>query len=297
MGKTYKQIAKLLTFWIPISSVRRNLRSKIISIRPSINTDFFDELILKYDELQLKKENIDTIVLGSSHAAAGFIPKQFSITAFNLASASQDLYYSCQLLKYCQKELKNLKNIYLFYSVFSSGFELQKTNEKERCAFFKFLFNIPYKYDTDNKLEYFYKQTYSYYKKNKKNIDTNGYIEQKNFFPSDYPINERAKTHLRENQRENNQMDYLQKIIEICTRDNINLKIIIPPLRNDFYNLLPDENILFAKLYQQDNLPEIFSFWKNEIFMDSDFGDFDHLNKQGAIKLTNLIKEKIGLNK
>lgn len=289
-------IAKLLTFWIPISSVRRNLRNKIISIRPSINSDFFDELILKYDELQLKKESIDTIVLGSSHGAAGFISKLYSVNSFNLASASQDLYYSYQLLKYCQKELKNLKNIYLFYSVFSSGFELQKTNEKERCAFFKFLFNIPYKYETDNKLEYFYTQTYSYYKTNKENIDTNGYIEQKIFFDKNFPVEKRISTHLRENQRENNQLTYLNKIINICNQNNINLIIIIPPARQDYRNSLPNHNVLFEKLYKVENLPLVIDLYDDTNFEYLDFGDFDHLNKQGAIKLTNLIKEKIGQN-
>ncbi len=296
MKSLYNILQKLFTFKISLFSQIINLKNNNTNSKPKINKEFINEIILKYNEFQLKKENIDTLILGSSHGAAGFISNQYSANSFNLASASQDLYYSYHLLKYCKNELKNLKNIYLFFSVFSFGFDLQKTIEKQRCAFFKYLFNIPYKYDADIELEVYYKQIKKYYKNFKKYISSNGYIEQQIFFPSDYPINERAKTHLRENQRENDQMDYLRKIIETCKQDNINLKIIIPPLRNDFYNLLPDENILFAKLYQQDNLPEIFSFWKNEIFKDSDFGDFDHLNYSGARKLTSLIKDKVGLN-
>ncbi len=299
MIKLLKLIAKLLTFWIPIASVRKKLRKRIMSLIPFINPLFFDELILKHNELEQKKESIDTLILGSSHGAAGFISKQYSPTAFNLASASQDLYYSYHLLQYCLKELKNLNSIFLFYSVFSSGFELQKTSEKERCAYFKYLFNIPYKYKADKDMERYSLQANSYYKKKKtiKKIDTNGYIEQTIFFAKDFPVAERTKTHLRENQRINNQLSYLKKIIDTCQQNNIELIILIPPTRKDYREALPNENILFEKLYKIKNLPSVKNFYSNKNFKYTDFGDFDHLNRQGAEKLTSLIKNDMELHK
>lgn len=38
---------------------------------------------------------------------------------------------------------------------------------------------------------------------------------------------------------------------------------------------------------------EILNYYNLEIFVDSDFGDIDHLNEMVAIKLTNLIKETL----
>ena len=302
MIKLYKLIAKLLTFWVPVSSTRKSLRKKIVehlsqkTVNKCIYTPFFDELILKYDEWKLKKSDIETLILGSSHAAAGFVSKQYSPTAFNLASASQDLYYSYRLLQCCSKESKKLKEVYLFFSVFSCGSELQKTSEKERCAYFKYLFEIPYKYKTDKDLERYYKQASLYYKKkeNNKKIDTNGFIEQKIFFDKNFPVEERARTHLRENQRINDSLSFLEKIRDFCIQNNIKLFIIIPPARKDYREALPDESILFEKLYKIKNLPIIKSYYADENFVYSDFGDFDHLNGQGAQKLTSLIKKDVG---
>lgn len=291
--KFCKIFPKLLTFWIPISSFRKKIRSKISSFCHVINKSFFDELILKYNELQSKKDAVNTIVLGSSHGAAGFISKQFSQQSFNLASASQDLYYSYSLFKYCTRELKNLKNVYLFYSVFLPDFELQMTNEKERCAYFKFLYNIPYKNKACVELDLCYMQAKAYYKAFQDKIDTNGYIEQKVFFDETFTVEKRVEGHLRENKRENNQMLFLQKIIDECKLRNINLKIVIPPARKDYRNLLPNFDVLFQKLLNITPTPEILNFYDSPFFTDADFGDFDHLNSFGAVKLTNFIKEKV----
>ena len=295
MGKAYKIIIKIITFWIPLKSIRKQLRNKLLDIYQNINKEFFNEIILKYKELQIQKDNIQTIVIGSSHGAGGFVSRNYSESCFNLACASQDLYYSYQIYKYCRKEIKNLKKIYLFFSIFSPGFELQKTKEKQRCAFYKYLFDIPYKYEPDNELKKCYKQASKYYKNFSSTISTNGYIEQKNFLDNSYPVEKRVYTHLRENSRKNDQMDYLQKIIDECNDNNISFTIIIPPVRKDYYKLLPDLSLLFDDLYKLKNTPEILFFIENNSFSDEDFGDYDHLNYNGAVKLTNLIKDKVGI--
>ena len=38
---------------------------------------------------------------------------------------------------------------------------------------------------------------------------------------------------------------------------------------------------------------EVLDFWDDETFSDDDFNDMDHLNEQGAVKLTCKIKERI----
>ena len=53
MKKSYETIAKLLTFWIPISSVRKNLRYEFIQLFKSIEIQKIKKIILKY----LKKFN------------------------------------------------------------------------------------------------------------------------------------------------------------------------------------------------------------------------------------------------
>ena len=47
------------------------------------------------------------------------------------------------------KELKNLKNVLLTYSVFSSGYELQKTKNIRYIDYCKEVFGIDPKYKTE----------------------------------------------------------------------------------------------------------------------------------------------------
>ena len=77
-----------------------------------------------------------------------------------------------------------------------------------------------------------------------------------------------------------------------------NIYIVIPPatkyyknhfsseFRDMFYNVLEvvkDSGALF----------EVMDFWDDEAFSDDDFNDMDHLNEQGAAKLTCKIKVRI----
>ncbi len=86
------------------------------------------------------KDKINTIILGSSHGQYAYLPE--NIEEFNMCLPSQDIYYSKKLYEYAIKNVKNLKNIILFYSVFSPGYEMDKTNERFRCAHYLFLYGI-----------------------------------------------------------------------------------------------------------------------------------------------------------
>lgn len=77
-----------------------------------------------------------------------------------------------------------------------------------------------------------------------------------------------------------------------------NIYIVIPPatkyykkycsgeFKEMFYNVLE-----IAK--DSGALLEVLDFWDDEAFSDDDFNDMDHLNEQGAAKLTCKIKERI----
>lgn len=294
---SYKFLARLLSFYIPFPKVRRKVRNYILrkDIQFIIDTHY-TEVYLKFNEFKNKLDIVDTVILGSSHAAAGFVPSIYSNKSFNLASSSQDLYYSYHLVKFSIEKVKNLKSIILFFSVFSPGFTLQKTSESYKCVSYNLLYNIPYEFNPDKTLISFYNKLCKYNLSNKKFINSNGYIEQTCFADSSYPVQKRVYTHLRENKRSNSRIKYLMHIIEECKKYNIKLIVVISPARSDYKKFMPDAKDLFNDLYQLNDKLRIINLYDNTSFEDGDFGDFDHLNKKGAIKLTKILKD-ILLNK
>lgn len=248
---------------------------------------------------------IENIILGSSHGVYGYIPEQ---NEFNLCFPSQDLYYSFSLYEKFRGKCPNLKNIILFYSVFSAGFDLAKSSEKWRCLCYKDAFNINSIYENVNKLSV--KKIKSISKKKQyqeiknltvsdfyrgENIDIEGLATFKNAINS-YPAKERAFDHLKFNVKYNNlQNIYLKKLIELIKENNGNLYIVIPLMQAELVKWLPDLNIIMTELFdisKQNNL-KILNFYQNNDFGPKDFFDYDHLNYSGARKLTALIKNKM----
>ena len=70
--------------------------------------------------------------------------------------------------------------------------------------------------------------------------------------------------------------------------------VVVPPFRSDYMALMPPFEETFKELLALDGV-KILNFFGDENFSDGDFGDTDHLNKSGAMKLTRLIRDKISV--
>lgn len=269
-------------------------RIKKIFGAPIVNESLLGEIAFKKQCLEKSVDKIEQISLGSSHGAYSFAPKYFKKMSYNLCSSSQDLYYSYRLYLTLQNAEK-LKTIYLFFSVFSTGLEVIRTSDKEICAYFKYFFNIDYQYPTeDNKFKKNIIACEHFISKNKL-THTNylGYKPLFYFYPENYSVNLRAETHLRENQRDNCQFHYLHLLYQSILKNNQKLVIIIPPARKDYREALPEKSILFGRVkkFSNDNKIELIDLYDMELFLESDFGDFDHLNRNGAQKLSLFIND------
>ncbi len=125
------------------------IKKKLINKKYNLNQGDLSEFIKLRDGIEVYKDKIENLFLGSSNGDYGVNTNMFDANkAFNLCIASQDLYYSFQLYKKYAEELKNLKNIFVTYSVFSAGFELQRTSNNSHIYYYKNVFEIPYKYET-----------------------------------------------------------------------------------------------------------------------------------------------------
>ena len=96
---------------------------------------------IKYISFTHHALNIKNLCLGSSHGSYGFAP--WDSNTFNLSGTSQDLYITYSLYCYCAN-LPLLKNIFVFYSIFSQGFDMIKGNSAHFVPLYKILYNIPY---------------------------------------------------------------------------------------------------------------------------------------------------------
>lgn len=292
MSRLKKSILLFLIKFIPIKRVRR-------AVRWYINTDFYNEYCheehLKFMALLKNKNDIKTVILGSSHANYGYVPQK---SECNLGGNSQDMYLMYNLYKYLMEhDFKKLKNVVLFYDVFSDGFDLLKTRFHFVCIPYKLLYNIPYRKKLNFKDRIIEKSC-------QKSLNSNNYTLPKGYrgmslyriWNKEIDVAKRVSSHLKNNHREISQIGYLDTIIKECEKKHHNLYIVTPPLRADYRAFLPEYSDIFANLIKSirgKKHVKLLNYQTDSDFCNDDFGDCDHLNKTGATKLANKIRKVI----
>lgn len=243
-----------------------------------------------------KLSELETLVLGSSHATF----YQANANEFNLATPSQDLYYSYNLYN---KYGKNCKNIILTYSVFSKGLCLIKTKEIELCILMKIIFGIDYQFKDFAKrkncyfLEPFYKIRIKNSLKNPNSLRKRVIKENElQSMTDENNIQIRAKKHYKNFLRETTQLEYLEKLLYETKENNQNLILVIPPATKIYKEALPDGNDIFKHLFElcekYDHV-KILDYYSTEEFSRQEFVDGDHLNEVGNVKLTEFVRGSI----
>lgn len=245
-------------------------------------------------------ENIKTLILGSSHLANGYIANE---DEFNFALPSQDLYYAYNIYKKLNQ--KNIRNIVIAFSVFTPGLSIIRTQCAEFAVNYKLLLDIDYQdknYATSQGLfdkENEYKKRIEKYNLNIK--IPNNYRGNLVWYPKSKfnakKAQERALKHLKNNQRENSQMNYCLKLLNLAKENNQKVFFILPPATLAYRKALPKKEIIFKDLYELikgfDNAA-ILNYYDTDLFDEKkDFSNEDHLNKKGATKLSDLIRGKI----
>jgi len=274
-------------------TVRQKAKARYAS-QYAISDTVAEEFRKKHDALEQKRDSIETLALGSSHGYHGFLPDENS---FNLCGTSQDLYLSYELYRRFA-DLPKLNTVVLFYSIFSPGFETERTSEKDYCLYYRYFWGIPLRYLPDRYFACKTKLLEKYLRKHPATAigDYRGENSYRWFVHSSVSLDSRVESHLKNNNRHNGQTGYVRKMAELAQAKGHRLVVVVPPFRRDFTSRLPPFRQLFAELLELSvDHPEmqIMSFVGDGAFVDSDFGDMDHLNRQGAEKLT--IKIKYGL--
>ncbi|MBP5344534.1 MAG: DUF1574 family protein [Alphaproteobacteria bacterium] len=270
-----------------LQKLKAYYKSKRIRLSPYV----FNEAFAKKQAIEAQAHTIEVLGLGSSFCARNFNTDMVP-NAVNLGTTDQDLYTTDWLFQKYLPTLLNLKKVVFFYGVFSPGHELEKTRSEKTVAIHHYVFGVPYNVDYLPK----YKKAYLHRLKKAKrtSLPASGYIPTpQDFNPHPMDLEFRVNSHLKNNRRGTNQTRHLGNICKLCKQKGIALYVVIAPVHKDYIRALKSikDKTLFKELFaltQKNHIP-VLNKLRDKSFKENEFYDCDHLNKQGALHLTQSI--------
>ena len=249
------------------------------------------------------RNEIQTIVLGSSHTAMGVACAELSESAYNLASASQDLWYDHEIVVTMIRELPNLKRVIFSVSVFTFRSALSDADtEKWRETLYQCTWNIsPRAAKThyrifspavalapDEVSRMWAKACLS-------DEPSRGWLAQTQ--PKTLDLESAisgAKRHSMNSDgwvRENHLL--LSDAIHRCQQHGIECVVISTPTHNAYRELLSPDYVDETKRLVADVTSSTgvlyLDYSADPRFENEDFYDCDHLNRIGAVKFTRIL--------
>ena len=276
---------------------------------------------------EMPENSVDVITLGSSHMATGFIPQElydsYGITAYNLSSDQQNLlisyYWLKEALEYQSPKVVVL-DVYLLHSynkkepLNSSEASQRRTLDymqwgKVKAKAVRDIVSLDSKQDF---WSYFFTNIRYHTRWQELNCEDfslaelESHYELKGFVPLYHLISDQVqyapfqKDSTRQESILPTMEKYLDRIVELCRENNIELILIKTPASN--YDSAKDRAV--EKYAQEHGVTFLdFNLEENYQALNFDFlqdmADGDHANVRGAVKITkylgNLLQEKYGL--
>lgn len=258
---------------------------------------------LDYKILQLlSRKNIEGIITGLSYAEVGIKEHLLKNNFINFALSSQDLYYDFLLLKYIyefEEVGENLKYVIINLSYYSFDYDMSIAISKYRihryCKYIK-----EYHHNSDTIGTDIYRSFYEkritfddYINMNKKKENT---LLVPNDATGEYEAL-RNSTMDHEHTRCEYE-DVFDKYLLFLKEKNIKPIVVICPTsyhyrkhfdktnkKDLFYNIINK----FKKKYEF----QVIDYFESDLFEDTDFWDYSHLNGEGADKFTNMLNNQI----
>ncbi|GHT47404.1 hypothetical protein AGMMS49965_25450 [Bacteroidia bacterium] len=200
----------------------------------------------KNDYLDTHADEIETLILGSSHAYFGIDPIYFSGSTFNAAHVSQPLNYDYAILKKYDEKLVNLKTVIISFSYFNLWFQFDK-NEASRIKNYILYYgikneNVPLKFHFEllsNNLKANIGHILSYFKGTNIRQSKLGWVSAAIYLQDISNLDESGKNraaahtvdiHSIENQKLfTDNVAFLDSIIQICQRHNAEVLLLTTP--------------------------------------------------------------------
>lgn len=260
----------------------------------------------KNEYLAKNAPEVRTLILGSSHAYYDIIPEVLGGSTFNLANVSQNYHYDYALLK--NYDFRNLKTIILPVSYFSFyDSEMEDSDSDWQYAInYKVYMGIDEHSDLSrynfeiSRFPIFVEKLKALPKEKTLSCDSLG---AGNDYQGQSPKESLESSGIATAARHtsptliavDSNIRYLEKIAKYCHSKGIELILITTPAYKSYYAHLNRAQLnethriinILAKRY---NLKYYDFMWDNR-FQEGDFYDADHLNRDGAIKFTKILKK------
>ncbi|OEU60442.1 MAG: hypothetical protein BAW33_00165 [Desulfobacterales bacterium C00003104] len=271
----------------------------------------------KNEYLSKNAENIEILVLGSSHSFYGINPDHFTLNAFNASHVSQSLNYDYFIFKKFKNNFSNIKVLVLPISYVTLFSRLEDGIEDWRVKNYSIYYECEYhsslKYKTEilnTKPMKIGKQVVKYLWSNGK---TKNITVSKLGFGLNYSNQEQsdliatgisaAKRHTKKklNKLDGN-LELINKLITDSSKMDIKVFLFTPPALSSYIENLNTQQLLImqiniSNIVKKHSNVEYHSFLQDDRFVKGDFKDADHLNGIGAKKLTKIIDRMINNKK
>jgi hypothetical protein len=263
-----------------------------------------NDYVYKKEYLDRHADEIQCLILGSSHAYYGVNPDYFSMNCFNASYVSQSLDFDYEILKKYENKLTSLKTLLLPVSYFTFFTRLGEGAESWRLK----NYNIYYEMYASHSLKDYFEifslrfnvnidRLVAYYWKGQagRSCSDSGWGTS---HPSDKSQNlkktgiKAAKRHSKKNfQFFEKNLSALLSIIKWCGRKNIDIVLFTPPAFREYTDRLNSVQLSLTlnacnKLDKDFDNCTYLNLLKSESFVAKDFYDGDHLNDLGAKKLS-----------
>lgn len=262
------------------------------------------EIYIKKIALEKSLANIRHLFFGSSHLDCCFLPSYLE-NSFNIGIKSIDLYYIFKIYELYANKMKNLQNIFLFYSPFFTGWDLAKTSHFHYCIFYKKIFGIDYRrfnFGFLLKENYYNQELKKIIKYIPKNLleNNNGFLNYMNYGidPENYKEDVMFKkilSAIRENiRRDDESFLFLERLVKLSRENKHNFFIVLPSYSEFYKKMMPDKKVLFRSVYKlvqsigEVNIIDLY----DDKYLKFDLMDQEHFNFSGAEKFTKNFVDK-----
>jgi len=261
----------------------------------------------KRDQLIVNADSIEVLILGSSHAADGVDPNQFTLYAHNLAFGSQSIYFDCKLLEKYLPILPRLKYVLLALDYNS----LYGEHDENRDFFYNYYHGINYndrKFYKESFLQSFFvytlEQTFSLMFSKRQDVLVKGWMNDEG--RNDKTVMSVEKNGLRAKEFNckikaweggNSVLNDLEELMKFLLSKDIAPVLITYP-NYSLLNTMLDESVIERNRKIGNELSEKYQipyldYFADDSFTVSDYYNCDHLNAEGAAKLSRKINEVI----
>ncbi len=268
----------------------------------------------KYEWMSQHAKETELLILGTSQSEMGIMPQLMDKKGFNLGMPHGTLEYDWYLLEKFQPNYQHLHHVIIelsYYNLFAIPFE-DNPDSKYRAIYYSIYMDYPkhqwspmYNFEMAHP-EFFRSHIANGFEAIVKHLpypdqcDSLGCVIMDGTMANDKErlcddadhviasFNKAGYDYLDLN------LSYLNQILDFCHHQGISTTIVVLPMTQELLQRMDKKKVeLFNAVlrnYEKKGIP-VADYLNDDRFSTPDFVNSNHLNRKGAVKLTNLLKE------